>query len=131
MYREFVLPVMQDLIGFFNDQGLKDVPLIIGGNTTRLVDELIATGVNNLLCDFPADWFQWLEKVRAKQRAVRHNMNPVFIQNATPQEIYDTARQVIAEADQYPGFIMGTAVVPYGTPLENLLVIKTACHEDD
>ena len=131
MYREFVLPVMQDLIGFFNDQGLKDVPLIIGGNTTRLVDELIATGANNLLCEFTAYWFQWLEKVRAKQRAVRRNMNPVFVQNATPQEIYDTARQVIAEADQYPGFVMGTAVVPYGTPLENLLVIKTACHEDD
>lgn len=129
MYREFVLPVMQDLITTFNDKGVKDVPLIIGGNTTRLIDELIATGANNLLCDFTADWPQWLAGVQAANRAVRRNMNPIFIQTATPDDIYATAIEVLADSAAYPGFIMGTAVVPYGTPVENLLAIKQACHD--
>lgn len=127
MYAEFVLPVMQDLITSFQQQGVKDVPLIIGGNTTRLIDSLLATGANNLLCDFTADWSKWLPKCQAAKRAVRRNMDPRFVETAKPDDIYQRAQQVIAEAEAYPGFIVGTAVVPFGTPTENMLAIKQAC----
>jgi uroporphyrinogen decarboxylase len=37
------------------------------------------------------------------------------------------AKQEIGNADGFPGFIMGTAVIPYGTKTENILAIKQAC----
>jgi len=49
------------------------------------------------------------------------------LETAKPDDIYQRAQQVMAEAEAYPGFIVGTAVVPFGTPTENMLAIKQAC----
>ena len=127
MYEEFILPRMQHLVSYFNDLGVSDVPLIIGGETTPLVDLLIASGANNLLCDYTSDWSVWYEKCKAKKVAVRRNIDSAFILKGSPDEVYDLARRCIEEAMGYPGYIMGTAVVPYGSPTENLLAVKQAC----
>lgn len=129
MYREFVLPVMKDLIAYFQQRGVRDVPLIIGGNTTPICDALIDSGANNLLCDFKSDWDEWFTRCKAAGRSLRRNMNPAFIQSGTPDAIHAAAAGMIAEAQGYGGFIMGTAVVPYGTPTENLLAVREACGE--
>ena len=108
---------------------MRDTPLIIGGNTTPVIDALIATGANNLLCDFSSDWPTWLEGCRKDGRAVRRNLAPQLVQNGSEEEIYQAARAMISEAGDYPGFIAGTAVVPFGTPTRNLLVIRRACKD--
>lgn len=127
MYEEFILEPTQDLVSTFKEQGISDVPLIIGGTTTPLADTLIATGANNLLCDFTSDWPVWLEKCKGSGVALRRNMDPSFIQRSGPDDIYQAARTAIEESEGYSGFIMGTAVIPYGTPTENLLAVKRAC----
>ncbi|MBL4575371.1 MAG: uroporphyrinogen decarboxylase family protein [Opitutaceae bacterium] len=127
MYEEIVLPVTQDLIAFFKTQGVNDVPLIIGGNTTPIIDTLIDTGANNLLCDFTGNWEEWSDACRGAKRALRRNIAPQLIENGTPDEIYAVAKQEIANAGDFPGFIMGTAVIPFATKTENILAIKQAC----
>ncbi len=127
MYADYVAPVMRDLISYFHEQGVEHVPLIIGGNTTRLVDVLLSTGANNLLCDFTADWSSWLDKCRAEDRAVRRNMDPVFIERSDPEQIYEAAVRIVQEGQSYGGFIAGSAVVPFGTPTANLMAVKQAC----
>ncbi len=127
MYEEIVLPVMQDLISHFKSQGVNDVPLIIGGNTTPIIDTLIETGANNLLCDFTGDWDEWSEATGNAKRAIRRNIAPRLIETGSPDEIYAVAKQDIDNAKGYPGFIMGTAVIPYATKTENILAIKQAC----
>jgi len=127
MYGTFVLPVVRDLIDDFRRQGLRNIPLIIGGNTTPMIDRLIETGANNLMCDDPADWPTWLSACRAARRAVRRNLNPAFIYTSDPDTIYRTARRTISEAGGFEGFIMGTSVIPFGTPTEKLLAVKQAC----
>ncbi len=129
MYEDYVLPFTKELIDYFNQLGVKDVPLIIGGKTTRIIDSLIATGANNLLCDFTADWDKWSSRCRETRRALRRNISPRFVETASPDEIYQFSQQIVAEGKDLPGFIMGTAVVPYGTPTENLLAVKRACME--
>ena len=57
-------------------------------------------------------------------------MSPQFVASATPDEVFETAQQVVAEGADLPGFIVGTAVVPYGTPTENLLAVRKACTAD-
>ena len=129
MYQEYVLPFTKELVEFFDGQGVRDVPLIIGGKTTRIIYSLIQTGANNLLCDFTADWEKWSAKCLENRRALRRNIDPRFVETATPDEIYEFSRGIVAEGKDMPGFIMGTAVVPYGTPTENLLAVKRACLE--
>ena len=129
MYEEYVLPFTKELIDYFNEQGVRDVPLVIGGKTTTIIDSLIHTGANNLLCDFTADWDKWSMGCRQSGRALRRNISPRFVETAPAEEIYQFSQQIVAEGRDLPGFIMGTAVVPYGTPTENLLAVKRACHE--
>jgi uroporphyrinogen decarboxylase len=54
-------------------------------------------------------------------------MNPGLVASAPPERVYENARAMVAEAEGYPGFILGAAVVPYGTPTEHLLAIRQAC----
>ena len=44
-----------------------------------------------------------------------------------PEEIYAVAREYATRAKGLAGFIMGTAVIPFGTPTEHVLAVKQAC----
>lgn len=127
MYEELVLPIMKDLTGYFKGQGVENVPLVIGGNTTPIIPMLVETGCNNLLSDFTSDWEEWKEVCLSSKRAVRRNISPRLIETSTPEEIYEVSAKEISRGKGIPGFIMGTAVIPYGTPKENILAIKQAC----
>ncbi len=126
MYEEFVMPITTDFAEWAAGQGVRDVPLIIGGNTTRIADLLVETGCNNLLCDFTGDFDEWAELCQDHDRAMRRNISPHLLQKGTPQEIYDVARTELARGKDMPGFILGTAVVPFGTPTENIVAVKHA-----
>ncbi|HWA88015.1 MAG TPA: uroporphyrinogen decarboxylase family protein [Opitutus sp.] len=128
MYEEFVLPVTARLVDWAATQGVRDLPLIIGGNTTAIAEAQVRTGCNNLLCDFKGDFDVWSEVCREAKRAMRRNLSPRLIETGTPDEIHEAAREVLAQARDLPGFIMGTAVIPFGTPAENILAVKEACH---
>ncbi len=127
MYEEFVLPVTQDLVQWALTQGVRDVPLIIGGNTTPIAALLAQTGANNLLCDFTGDFDEWSAVAREHGRALRRNISPRLIETGTPDQIYEVAAREIRRGRDLPGFIMGTAVIPFGTPTQNVLAIKRAC----
>ncbi len=126
MYEEFVLPVTVDLASWAANQGVRDMPLIIGGNTTPIAELLVETGCNNLLCDFTGDFDAWSELCRDHGRAMRRNISPHLLQKGPPQDIYDTARTELKNGAGLPGFILGTAVIPFGTPTENILAVKQA-----
>lgn len=127
MYEEFVLPVTRDLVQWAATQGVRDMPLIIGGNTTSIAGLLAQTGANNLLCDFTADFDEWAAACKAHGRAFRRNISPRLIQSATPEEIHAVALDEVRRGRDLPGFIMGTGVIAFGTPTENVLAIKRAC----
>jgi uroporphyrinogen decarboxylase len=55
MYRDLVLPATRNVIDHFHSRGVPHVPLIIGGNTTKILDAYLETGANNILCDKRAD----------------------------------------------------------------------------
>ncbi|ACB76168.1 uroporphyrinogen decarboxylase family protein [Opitutus terrae] len=127
MYEEFVLPVTQEFVAWAKTQGVRDLPLIIGGNTTKIVDMLVQTGANNLLCDFTADFEEWSGAVRSAGRAFRRNISPRLLEKAPAEEIYEVARREVERGRDIPGFIMGTAVVPFGTPTPSIRAVKQAC----
>jgi uroporphyrinogen decarboxylase len=127
MYEEFVLPITQDVAAWAARQGVRDLPLIIGGNTTPIAEQLARTGCNNLLCDFKGDFDEWSAIAAGANKALRRNLAPRLLETGTPDEIYAAAREYVARGKDLPGFIMGTAVIPFGTPTENVLAVKRAC----
>ena len=127
MYEEFVLPVTQRLIDWSRSQGVRDVPLVIGGNTTPIAEMLAQTGANNLLCDFTGDFDEWSAVARQHGRALRRNISPRLLQSGPVDQVYAAALREVERGRDQPGFIMGTAVVPFGTPTENILAVKQAC----
>jgi uroporphyrinogen decarboxylase len=127
MYEEFVLPITQELMAWATSQGVRDVPLIIGGNTTPIAELLVQTGGNNLLCDFTGDFETWAAVARGATKAMRRNISPRLIETAAPEKIYEVASAEVQRGKSMPGFIMGTAVIPFGTPTESILAVKRAC----
>ena len=127
MYEQLVLPITRDLAAWAATQGVRDLPLIVGGNTTAIAGMLVRTGCNNLLCDFTGDFDAWAAACREGVRAMRRNLPPRLLEASTPDEVYAAAAREIARGKDLPGFIMGTAVIPFGTPTENILAVKRAC----
>jgi uroporphyrinogen decarboxylase len=126
MYREFVLGPTKDLIGSFRALGLRHVPLIIGGNTTSILDSYIDTGANNIVCDATADAATFLAECSKHGRAFRRNIDTSDFLTVRTDDVHETALRILEEGRGYPGFILGTGVVPYGTPLECLQTVRTA-----
>ncbi len=126
MYRSIVFPFHNQLIVYFQEIGCNHVPLIIGGDTLTIIDDYLATGANNILCDATSDYTKFHEKCCEARRAYRRNIATTDFTTSQPDTYYDLATEYLKEARGYPGFILGTGVVPYGTPTANILAVKQA-----
>lgn len=124
MYREFILGPTRQLITALKGLGLRHVPLIIGGNTTGILAAMCETEANNILCDAPADAALFLKECSQRRIAFRRNIDTTDFLSTTPEAVERTAEQLVKESSGYPGFILGTGVVPYGTPLECLAAVR-------
>jgi len=129
MYREFVLQPTQSIIDYFHKLGVKHVPLIIGGNTTKILDAYLESGANNILCDSTADANCFVSKCSKAKRAFRKNIDSSDFLVSCAEDLHKRALSALEESSNYPGYILGTSVVPYGTPLENLIAIRDAVYE--
>jgi len=126
MYRDFVLGPTKRIIRYFQQLGVQHVPLIIGGSTTKMLDAYLETGGNNILCDAKADVGRFLEECSRARRAFRRNLETADFLQVTAEELRRRALKTLEESNGYPGFILGTGVVPYGTPLVNLIAVREA-----
>lgn len=129
MYQEFILGPTKRLIAAFHQVGARHVPLIIGGNTTPIVSMYADTGANNILCDATADANIFLSECGKRRIAFRRNISSLDFLTALPDDVHGLARRYIEESKGYPGFILGTGVVPYGTPVATLAAIRSAIAE--
>jgi uroporphyrinogen decarboxylase len=126
MYEEIVLPHTRRIMQALFEAGEQVCPLIIGGNTTPMLDAYLQSGTRQILCDFSADWQQFKERCTETQMSVRRNLSPMRIQNGKPDELNEVAHRYLREAEGMNGFILGTAVVPFGTPTENVVAVRNA-----
>ncbi len=129
MYHEFILGPTKRLISSFRQLGAGNVPLIIGGNTTPIVGLYAETGANNLLCDFTADASVFLAECSRRKIAFRRNIASNDFLAMDVDELRREALKCIQESNGYPGFILGTGVVPYGTPVSVFSTIRSVIEE--
>jgi uroporphyrinogen decarboxylase len=122
-YREFAFEPTRRVIQELMRAGMTHVPLVIGGNTDPILDSYAGTGGNYLLCDGGASVRKFVEVCQASKCAFRRNIPSDFLLNTSVDEIHRRVRDEVAAAGRYPGFIMGTGVVPYGIPTEKILAV--------
>ena len=122
VYRDFVLPELKAAGGRF-------LPLIIGGNTTSIIDDLIATGATQFLSDCPANLHKWCEKALAAQVPVRANVDALLVNRGPAAAIRRQALEILRDFAKHPGFLLGCGIVAYDGKPEWVLEISRAIRE--
>jgi len=110
IYRDYVLPELKAAGGRF-------LPLIIGGNTTAIIDDLIATGATQFLCDRPARLDKWREKTLAAGVPFRANVDARLVHSGPAEAIRQQSLEILKDCHDHPGFLFGCGIVDYnGNP---------------
>ena len=119
VYRDYVLPELKAAGGRF-------LPLIIGGNTTSIIDDLIATGATQFLSDRPANLKKWCERAAAAGVPVRANVDAILVNRGPVSEIRRQAMEILRDCHDHPGFLLGCGVVDYNGNPEYAMAIHQA-----
>jgi uroporphyrinogen decarboxylase len=130
VFREFVLPAYRDVvIPALREAGAKTIPLIIGGDTTAILEDLIRTGAGQLLCDAGSDLALFCGRCREEKRALRASVDSRLVHRGTPDEIRGAARRILQAEGGGPGFLIGCGVVAYDCEPQNVVAIREARDE--
>lgn len=124
VYREFVMPWEKELITHIKKQGIGSVPLVIGGDTTSILDDMMSTGTTLIVADYKVDLGHYIKKASSKNLMLRGNIDPKLVERGPIDDILENAERILEKAKGYDRFVLGTGVIPYDTPPENVLAIK-------
>jgi uroporphyrinogen decarboxylase len=130
VFRDFVLPVYRDfVVPSLVGAGARYLPLIIGGDTTPILEDLLRTGANQLLCDAGSDLERFKERCREKRRALRVSVDARLVHRGTPGEIRAEAHRILAATRGQPGLLFGCGIVAYDAEPRNVLALRDALDE--
>lgn len=131
VYRQLVMPYHTKLMGYLKKSGSHYCPLIIGGNTTKIAEDIAKTGANFILCDYNADLKHYLRVVKDAGITLRANINPELIYRGPFNKIIQAGEEIIRKSNNLPRFILGTGVLPYDTPQEHVIALKSCTNRID
>ncbi|OGD25708.1 MAG: hypothetical protein A2V57_06100 [Candidatus Aminicenantes bacterium RBG_19FT_COMBO_65_30] len=130
VFRQFVLPAYRDVvIPALREAGARTLPLIVGGDTTSILEDLLQTGAGQLLCDAGSDLALFLKRCREERRALRASVDARLVHRGRPEEIRDEAGRILRAAAGEAGFLFGCGVVAYDCDPRNVLALREARDE--
>src|SRR4030042_2888087 len=125
LYRRTILGPTARVIGYFRKElGLTLVPYIMGGDTAVLLEEILQTGTNNILCDYKADLSFFVERLKKEPVLLRANIDPLFLMMRPEIEIQNKVGEVLASGRRHPRFLMGTGILPYDIAPEKVIAVR-------
>ncbi len=130
VFREFVLPAYRDVVlPALRQAGARGTPLIIGGDTTPVLEDLLRTGAPQLLCDAGSDLELFLRRCREERRALRASVDARLVHSGTPDAIRAEARRILETAGDQPGLLFGCGVVAYDCDPGHVVALREARDE--
>jgi uroporphyrinogen decarboxylase len=130
VFREFVMPAYRDLvIPALRAAGARMLPLIIGGDTTPVLEDLIATGAGQLLCDAGADLDLFVRRCGEEKRALRASVDARLVHSGRPGRIREEARGLLLRLVGRAGILFGCGVVAYDCEPRNVIALREARDE--
>jgi uroporphyrinogen decarboxylase len=130
VFREFVLPVYRDVVfPELRSRGARHLPLIIGGDTTPILDDLCSSGATQILCDAGSDIGRFKAVCREKRISFRANVDARLVHTGRPDEIRAEARRLLRTIEGEPGVLFGCGVVAYDCDPSHVLALREALLE--
>ncbi len=129
IYEQLVFPYHRKIMNFLKEKGEKVRAIIIGGDTLPIDPVLAKTGANILLADFNIDLDEAFAVVSNPEIILRTNLDPFKIRYGKQEEIEEIAIEKVKQGLSYKRFMMGTGIVPYDTPPENVKIVKQVVEE--
>jgi uroporphyrinogen decarboxylase len=125
-FREVELPALKRVLEVAATCIGHPVPCIMGGNTFPVIDELLSTGTNYLVCNIETDQAAFVERIARTHPhvKVRVNLDPGIVACHEPERIRRDVDRVLSIVGGRPGFLMGTGALPLETPPENIRLIR-------
>ena len=125
-FREVELPALKRILEVAANGMGHPVPCIMGGNTFLILDDLLSTGTNYLVCNVETNQKAFVEQVCRTHPGVkiRVNLDPAVVACSEPQRLYRGIDYVLAIAAGRANCVMGTGAMPYETPPENIRLIR-------
>jgi uroporphyrinogen decarboxylase len=119
------LPALKETMAQVAEAAGHAVPCIIGGDTEPIIDHMMETGTDFVICPAETDREQFVPHMaRYPEVKVRVNLDPRLYTRGTREEILADVDRVIALAAGRPNIFLGTGAVPYETEPESLLMIR-------
>ena len=125
-FRLVELPALNRALAVAADCIGHPVPCIMGGNTFPILDDLLSTGTNYLVCNVETNQAAFVQRVCQTHPHVkiRINLDPCVVACSDPSRIYRAIDRVLEIAAGRPNCLMGTGALPYETPPENIQLIR-------
>ncbi len=122
MFKEMVLPALRELLQGAAEFLGEPVPCIIGGNTEPILEDLLATGAQYVICPSETDQAAFMRKMKQHPEVmVRMNMNPAVFCSGDLLAAYKEADRVMALAQGHRKVCLGSGVLPYEAVPETVL----------
>lgn len=130
-FREFALPYLKETVERITAFAGAAPSLHICGNTTRIWEDMVDTGVGLLSLDDMVDIGEARDRV-GNRVALLGNIRPTAVMyQGTPDDVRDNARECLAKAWDSPrGYILGLGCgLPINTPPENIHALVRAARD--
>jgi uroporphyrinogen-III decarboxylase len=125
-FRTVELPALRRALGLTQEITGLASPCILGGDTVKILDDLLSTGTNYVVCNVETDQQKFVDRLCAASPHVnvRINMDPRIVACNDREAIFREVDRILAIAAGRPNCLMGTGCLPLETPPENIRLIR-------
>jgi len=124
IYTDLIFPFHQKIFEFLEKEGVQNRPLIMGGNTLPVMDQLTKTGANQLLLDYSIPMKDMGSVLDRYHMAFRINIDPGLVACKDQNKIADQLKRIIGYLGHRSNLLIGTGILSTETPLENIQFIR-------
>ncbi len=126
LFHEIEMPALRRTLEVAADCVGHPVPCIMGGNTYPVLEDILSTGTNYLVCNVETDQAAFVEKVSRTHPHVkiRVNLDSGVVACADPERIRKGVDRVLEIVGGRSNCLMGTGAMPLETPFENIRLIR-------
>ncbi|MBI5833701.1 MAG: hypothetical protein HZB16_15480 [Armatimonadetes bacterium] len=124
-FRAVELPALDHMLHLAAQALGHAVPCIMGGNTWPIVDDLLSTGTNYLVCNAETDQAAFVARVasRRPEVRVRVNLDPAVLVSDDHARLTAEVERVLAVCAGRATCVIGTGALPLETPPANVHAI--------
>lgn len=125
-FRNVELPALRRALEITREITGLASPCILGGDTVKILDDLLSTGTSYVVCNVETDQRRFVDRLCATHPhvSVRINMDPRIVASENRADILAEVDRILDIAAGRPNCLMGTGCLPLETPPENIHLIR-------